>query len=58
MLMVGGEIEHTASIGNGPVNALDIALRKALEKFYPSLKTMELVDFKVRILSGKMVQGH
>jgi len=29
--MVGGEIEHTASIGNGPVNALDIALRKALE---------------------------
>jgi 2-isopropylmalate synthase len=53
MLMVGGEIEHTASVGNGPVNALDIALRKALEKFYPSLRTMELVDFKVRILSGK-----
>ncbi|ADR18781.1 citramalate synthase [Calditerrivibrio nitroreducens] len=53
MLMVGGEIEHTAAIGNGPVNALDLALRKALEKFYPSLKTMELVDFKVRILSGK-----
>ncbi|MCA1926970.1 MAG: citramalate synthase [Calditerrivibrio sp.] len=53
MLMVGGEIEHTAAIGNGPVNALDLSLRKALEKFYPSLKTMELVDFKVRILSGK-----
>jgi len=38
MLMVGGEIEHTAGVGNGPVNALDNALRKALEKFYPNLK--------------------
>lgn len=53
MLKVGGEIEHTAAIGNGPVNALDQALRKALEKFYPNLKNMNLVDFKVRILTGK-----
>lgn len=53
MLRVGGEIEHTAAIGNGPVNALDQALRKALEKFYPNLKNMSLVDFKVRILTGK-----
>jgi 2-isopropylmalate synthase len=53
MLRVGGEIEHTAAIGNGPVNALDQALRKALEKFYPNLKNMNLVDFKVRILTGK-----
>ncbi|MGA1862701.1 citramalate synthase [Deferribacter thermophilus] len=53
MLRVGGEIEHTAAIGNGPVNALDNALRKALEKFYPNLKTMQLVDYKVRILTGK-----
>jgi 2-isopropylmalate synthase len=52
MLRVGGEIDHTAALGNGPVNALDQALRKALEKFYPSLKAMELVDFKVRILTG------
>lgn len=52
MLMVGGEVEHTAGVGNGPVNALDNALRKALEKFYPGLKTMELVDYKVRILTS------
>ncbi|KAA0257441.1 citramalate synthase [Deferribacter autotrophicus] len=53
MLRVGGEIEHTAAIGNGPVNALDNALRKALERFYPNLKTVRLVDYKVRILTGK-----
>jgi 2-isopropylmalate synthase len=42
--------EHTAAAGNGPVNALDHALRKALEEFYPSLKEMRLLDYKVRIL--------
>ena len=50
MLSVNGEIEHTAAEGNGPVNALDNALRKALEKFYPDLKEMVLTDYKVRIL--------
>jgi 2-isopropylmalate synthase len=50
--MVGGEIEHTAATGNGPVNALDNAMRKALEKFYPNLKNMRLFDYKVRILPG------
>ena len=49
-LEVDGKIEHTASEGNGPVNALDNALRKALEKFYPGLKDVELLDFKVRVL--------
>ncbi len=48
---VKGEMEHVAAIGNGPVNALDNAIRKALVRFYPSLKSMELVDYKVRILS-------
>lgn len=48
---VGDRVEHTAAVGNGPVNALDNALRKALEKFYPELKEMKLLDFKVRILS-------
>ena len=43
-------IEHTASEGNGPVNALDNALRKALIKFYPELSKMKLIDYKVRIL--------
>jgi 2-isopropylmalate synthase len=47
---VGGEIVHTAAEGNGPVNALDKALRKALLKFYPSLSVIKLVDYKVRIL--------
>ncbi|MBP8645408.1 MAG: citramalate synthase [Syntrophobacteraceae bacterium] len=50
---VGGNIEHTAALGHGPVNALDNALRKALEKFYPQLKEMELSDYKVRVLPGR-----
>jgi len=47
-----GEVEHTASLGNGPVNALDNALRKALVRFYPQIKEMELEDYKVRVLPG------
>ncbi len=53
MVKVGGHVEHTAALGEGPVNALDNALRKALEKFYPQLKTMKLSDYKVRVLPGK-----
>jgi 2-isopropylmalate synthase len=49
-LRVKGVEEHTAASGNGPVNALDHALRKALEDFYPSLREMALLDYKVRIL--------
>ncbi len=52
MVRVGGNVEHTAAVGNGPVNALDNALRKALEKFYPQLKEMSLQDYKVRVLPG------
>ncbi len=51
-IRVGGQLEHTAALGNGPVNALDKALRKSLEKFYPELKNMELIDYKVRVLPG------
>ena len=47
---VGKEIMHTVAEGNGPVNALDQALRKALLQFYPSLAQVKLVDYKVRIL--------
>jgi len=43
---------HTAAEGNGPVNALDNALRKALEEVYPALKKIKLMDFKVRVLDG------
>ncbi|NLD99454.1 MAG: citramalate synthase [Fibrobacter sp.] len=46
-------LEHTAADGDGPVNALDNALRKALVKFYPSLQTVKLEDFKVRVLDGR-----
>jgi 2-isopropylmalate synthase len=49
-LRVKGIAEHTAATGNGPVNALDHALRKALEEFYPHLREMTLLDYKVRIL--------
>ena len=56
MLRVGGVVEHTAATGKGPVNAMDCALRKALERFYPNLGEMRLMDFKVRVLSG-MTRG-
>jgi 2-isopropylmalate synthase len=48
-----GDVEHTASDGDGPVNALDNALRKALSKFYPFLQQVRLSDYKVRVLDGK-----
>ncbi|MGZ9262102.1 MAG: citramalate synthase [Candidatus Binatia bacterium] len=51
-VQVDGELEHAAAMGNGPVNALDQALRRALTKFYPSLKHVELLDYKVRVLSS------
>jgi len=47
---VGDEIIHTAAEGNGPVNALDTAVRRALVQFYPSLEAVRLVDYKVRII--------
>ncbi|MFC2091415.1 citramalate synthase, partial [Elusimicrobiota bacterium] len=49
---VKGVEEHTAAEGDGPVNALDNAIRKALEKFYPSLHDVSLSDFKVRVIDA------
>ena len=49
---VDGEVIHTAAEGNGPVNALDMALRKALVPLYPQLADFQLADYKVRILDG------
>ena len=49
---VGGVVYHTAASGNGPVNALDAALRKALSPKFPGLKGVSLHDYKVRILDG------
>jgi 2-isopropylmalate synthase len=49
-IRVGNETEITAAEGDGPVNALDLALRKALEKFYPELSQIHLTDYKVRVL--------
>ncbi len=49
---VNGRIEMTAAEGDGPVHALDVALRRALEVFYPSLHKVRLVDFKVRVLES------
>ena len=51
-VQVDGEVLHTAADGNGPVNALDAALRKALGAFYPQLDDVHLYDYKVRILDG------
>ncbi len=52
-LKVGDEVMHTAAEGNGPVNALDLALRKALMGHYPQLASFQLADYKVRILDGQ-----
>ncbi len=48
---VNGVVEHTAAEGDGPVNALDNALRKSLNKFFPELEHMKLADYKVRVLN-------
>ena len=53
MLRINDQIQHTVSEGHGPVDALDKALRKALEPFYPSLQDIRLVDYKVRVLDSK-----
>ncbi len=49
----GNKFEHTAAEGDGPVNALDNALRKALVKFFPCLKEVKLEDYKVRVLDER-----
>ena len=50
---VGGKVETSAAMGNGPVNALDIALRKALSVFFPELSKVHLTDYKVRVLTAE-----
>ncbi len=52
-LMVNGREEHTAAEGNGPVHALDNAVRKALMRFFPEIARMQLSDYKVRVLNEK-----
>ncbi|TLY37403.1 MAG: citramalate synthase [Nitrospirae bacterium] len=52
MVKVGTIIEHRVAVGTGPVDALDHALRKALEKFYPELREIKLLDYKVRVLAA------
>lgn len=54
---VDGKEEMSAASGDGPVNALDKALRKALEVFYPQLNTVRLVDYKVRVLDSESATG-
>lgn len=54
---VGGQLEHTAADGNGPVNALSEALNKALVRFYPTLAELTLTDYKVRVLAGSAETG-
>ncbi|MBI2298631.1 MAG: citramalate synthase [Armatimonadetes bacterium] len=51
-LRVNGDVRHTAAEGNGPVNALNLALKKALEEFYPDVARFHLTDFKVRVLDS------
>jgi len=52
-LRIGDVVEHTVSEGDGPVNALDGALRKALERHFPALREMHLVDYKVRVINAR-----
>jgi 2-isopropylmalate synthase len=51
-IRVGDKMFHTAAEGNGPVNALDAAVRKALVEFYPNIGAIHLVDYKVRIIDS------
>jgi 2-isopropylmalate synthase len=52
-LEVDGHVEHVVADGNGPVHAIDRALRKALELYFPELAAVELVDYKVRVLASE-----
>ena len=54
---VGEKLQLMAAEGNGPVNALDKALRAALEVFYPTLSKVRLIDYKVRVMDGKNATG-
>lgn len=56
-LRVNGELMHTAAEGNGPVNALDQAMRKALVPHYPQLSNVHLADYKVRIVDEQSATG-
>lgn len=56
-IKVDGSAETTAAVGNGPVNALDMALRKALCVFYPVLSNVHLIDYKVRVLETSHATG-
>jgi 2-isopropylmalate synthase len=49
---IDGQMRQTAAEGNGPVNALDAAVRKALVEFFPTINAVKLVDFKVRVIDG------
>jgi 2-isopropylmalate synthase len=52
-LKVDGVTEHVVAEGDGPVNALDAALRKSLENFYPAIKDVRLIDYKVRVVNAR-----
>jgi len=52
-LKVGDRVEHVVGEGDGPVNALDGALRRALEEFYPAIKDVHLIDYKVRVVNAR-----
>jgi len=52
-LKVGDQVEHVVGEGDGPVNALDAALRKSLENFYPAIRDIHLIDYKVRVVNAK-----
>lgn len=56
-VVVGEETAHTAAFGDGPVGALDTALRKAVSRFFPELKNVRLTDYKVRVLEGASGTG-
>ena len=52
-LKVGNKVQHVVGEGDGPVNALDAALRKALENLYPAIRDIRLIDYKVRVVNAK-----
>ncbi len=56
-LKVGDQVEETSALGNGPVDAMNAALLKSLVRFFPALESLELIDFKVRVLDNAKGTG-
>jgi len=54
---VGDQVAYTSAVGDGPLHAIDTALRSLIDKFYPELSSVRLIDYKVRVLTSREGTG-